>query len=185
MVPKTRAEAPVRSGGAKVLQAEGPWKGTIDAVRVRPFPNFIGKDIEDGKERGYSSGDGEILSIEIGSNVPLKEGMEDYGARKRFVDFVIRDGTATVSDVIPEDSWQMQRSAALLANLALALGATEELTDDQENVFVVTSEDFLETLKGEGFNSQIVGYTVAHRPWTSKEGKKGTDDEVTEFFTAV
>jgi len=186
MVPKSRAEAPV--GGGKTIQAEGDWKGVLQAVRVRPFPDFIGRDISDDKNRGYASPDGEILSIEIGDNAPLGEGMEDFGARKRFVDFVIRDGDVGIDAApdIPAASWQLQRSAALLANFALALGATDEVTDEAGDVFVATAEDFLDQLRDEELNGATVGYTISHRKWTSKDGaKSGTEDSVTAFFTAV
>lgn len=190
MVPKRRAETPVGSG--KVTQAEGAWKGTIDEVRVKPFPEFIGKDIEAGRQRGYKSGDGEILSIEVGGQTPL-DGQEGVGGRKFFFDFVTRDGDVEISagPDIPEESWQMQRSAALLTNLALALGETEDVEIEGE-MYVQTKEGFLDSLKAGEYNTREIGYKLFHREWASKEKKadgtplkSGTEVKVEEFFAAV
>mgnify|MGYP001569390122 CR=1 FL=1 len=189
MVPKKRAETPI--GGGDFTWPKGAWKGVIDTTNVRAFPDFIGRDIEaaqaNGKKgRGYASGDGEILSLQVGSNVGLGE-QEDVGARKFFIDFVIRDGDVSVEagPAIPEASWQMQRSAALAANLAISQNAVEEVEFEGETM-VATSESFLEDLKSGAYNGTTIGYDVATRPWTSKDKTKtGVNVEVTGFFTAV
>jgi hypothetical protein len=195
MVPKRRAETPV--GNGKFTQAEGSWKGTLDAVRVKPFPEFIGKDIDAGRQRGYVSGDGEILSLEIGGQEPL-DGQEDAGNRKFFVDLVIRDGDVEISagPDIPEKSWQMQKSAAMLANLAISLGEVEDVevegADGKSEVYVQTKEGFFEALQEGVYNDRLLGYRLRHRNWTSKEKaadgspmKSGTEVILEEFFTAV
>jgi len=103
------------------------------------------------------------------------------------IDAVIRDGNVTVDagPAIPSGSWQMQRSAASLANLALALGLTDEVELDGQTM-TVTAEDFLTQLQDEALNGSTVGFTIYHRNWTSKkDGKTGTSAELKEFFTAV
>ena len=190
MVPKRRAETPI--GNGKITQAEGQWKGTLDEVRVKPFPDFIGKDIANGAERGYVSGDGEILSLEIGGQTPL-EGQEECGRSKLFIDFVIRDGDVEISagPDIPEASWQMQKSAAMLANLALSMDETEDVEVEGE-MYVQTKEGFLDALKAGEYKNRVLGYTISHRKWTSKtidpstgKAKTGVEVQVREFFTAV
>lgn len=185
MVPKARAEAPNQGGGESVFP-EGSFVGVIEKVVVRPFPEFIAKALADGaSNRGYSSGDGEILSIWLSDNTPVGDASSP-GARKMFVDFVIRDGKAEISDgnAIPEASWQMQRDAALLTNLALALGATEEVTYEGET-YLVTTDGFLQQLIEGDLNGSKVGFVTSHRKWTSKAtGKSGTEVRTTEFFGA-
>ena len=195
MVPKKRAETPV--GGGDFTWPKGPWKGIIDTSTTRSFPEFIGRDVEaaargNGKPRGYASGDGDILSLQVGSNTGLA-GQDDVGARKFFMDFVIRDGDVSVEagPEIPEASWQMQKSAALLANLALALNATEEVEYEGQTM-ISTAESFLEDLKSGAYNGTTIGYETSQRSWASKEKgsdgkplKSGVNVEVTGFFTAV
>jgi hypothetical protein len=180
MVPKAKMEAPT-TGDTPF--AEGDFIGVIEEVRIRTFPDWI----DPSQNRGYASTDGEIVSIQLGSNTNTTPGGANVGGRKMFVDFVTRDGDVEVSagPDIPEASWQMQRGATMLARLAAALGATEEVELDEET-YVTTSDDFLDTLRAGGFNGQKVGFTVAHRKWTSKDKTKtGTEASVREFFQAV
>ena len=183
MVPKSRAEAPA-SGGDNPFPS-GAWEGTIEEIRVRGFPDFIGKALSEGAtNRGYTSGEGEILGIQFGDNSPLED-QGDVGARKMFVDFVTRDGNASIEDAnaIPESSWQMQKDAALLTNLALALGATEEVEFEGET-YVETTPDFVDQLRNGDLKGTRIGFRVSHRNWTSKDKKKsGTEARVVEFFT--
>lgn len=182
MVPKARAEAPA-AGGDTPFPA-GAWEGTIEEVRVRGFPDFIAKAIAEGAtNRGYATGEGEIIGLQIGHNTPLED-QGDVGARKMFVDFVTRDGKAQIEDgnAIPDTSWQMQKDAALLANLALALGATEEVEFEGET-YVETTPDFVQQLRDQDLNGTRIGFRVSHRKWKSKDGSKsGTEARVVEFF---
>src|SRR5690606_7321809 len=175
MVPKARAEAPT-AGGDNIFP-EGLWSGALEEVRPRPFPDFIARDIADGKtNRGYTSGDGEIFGLQFGSNESL-EGGPDVGSQKVFVDFVVRDGKVEITDAaaIPDTSWQMQRSAALLVNLALALGATNEVEYNGQT-YLETTPDFLDQLRNGDFKGARVGFRVVHRKWESKAtGKSGTE----------
>lgn len=182
MVPKTRAETPIGGGDRKF--PEGDWKGKIEEVRIRSFPDWI----DPSAGRGYASATGEIVSIQLGSNVALEAGQEDAGNQKHFVDFVTRDGQVSVEagPDIPEASWQMQRSAALLANLAIALGETNEVEFEGE-VMVETAEGFLDTLREGGYNDRDIGFSTYHRNWTSKTdpSKTGTEVVTSAFFVAV
>lgn len=188
MVPKARAESPTQGGGSKFVLPEGNWLGTIEKVTVKAFPDFI--DPVGRPTSGYASKDGEILGIQFGSLQGLDEGAPQGINNKFFFDFVTRDGAATVEagPDIPEKSWQMQRSATFLANLAVALGATEDV-EYEGQTYVRTTDDFLQQLRDGDFNGATVGFNVYHRTWQKKEGgvvtKEGVNVELREFFQAV
>ena len=177
MVPKSKAETPI--GGGDRLFPAGTWIGKIDQTYVQDFPEWVTE------KQGYGSKEGEVVSVQIGSARPLGEGQEDAGNQKFFVKFVTRDGEIEVSagPDIPGGSWQMQRSAAQLTNLALALGQTEEVQMEGET-YVVTSDSFLDDLRSGALNNAEVGFTTFHRAWKSGT-KSGTSVELKEFFTAV
>lgn len=179
MVPKTRAETP--TGGGDRVFPEGSFIGTIDEIYEQGLPPWAG----DATNNGYASADGEVVSIQLGSNRSLDEGV-DVGNQKMFVKFVVRDGSVTIDagPNIPDASWQMQRDAALLTNLALALGATEEVEGTDGETYISTTDDFLDTLRSGGFVGQNVGFTTYHRNWT-KGDKSGTEVRLSEFFEAV
>lgn len=177
MTPKAKATTPVQGG--KSVFPEGSYQGSLEEVRTRAFPDWIRTD----NNSGYSSADGEIVSIQIGGNTPTEGAYDDPGNMKMFVDFIVRDGNYTIDQgtEIPETSWQMARDAALLTNLALALNLTEEVTDEAGNEFLVTPDDFIEQLQSGAINGTAFGFTTNHRKWSSK-GKTGTEVTVTEFF---
>ena len=184
MVPKARAEAPV--GGGEFTFPEGSFIAEIEQVRTKPFPEWLAG------RAGYASSEGEITSIQLGAITPT-EGDGNVGNRKFFIDFTTRDGEVSVEagPDIPEVSWQMQKSAALLTNLAQALGATDEVEMEGET-YVVTTDGFLEQLKSGELSGSRVGFTTFHRKWTSKTAKNadgtsksGTEVRVQEFFQAV
>ena len=181
MVPKSRAETPTTGGNRPF--PEGSWIGTIEETRVRNFPDWV--DPVGRPKGGYTSTDGDILSIQLGNNRDIDGNNSEVGNQKMFVDFVVRDGAISVEDAeIAEAAWQTQRAQTLLANLALALGATSTVTDDDGNEFVVTSEDFLSTLMSGGYANTEVGFTTYHRNWECG-GKSGTNVVLREFFQAV
>jgi hypothetical protein len=186
MVPKSRAEAPNAGGGDSVFP-EGSWIGEIEKVEIKALP------FTPGPGQGYlTPEDIEITSIWFGANASA-DGEGECGQRKFFFDLVTRDGTVMIEGGpdIPKDAWQLQRSAAFLANLAAALGATEEVTY-QDELYVTTTEGFLEQLQAGDLNGSRVGYEVKHREWVSKRSKnadgtakKGVSAELQEFFQAV
>jgi len=187
IIPSSQATAPVGEGG-DTLFPKGEWQGTIDEIRVRDLPPWA-----DTPGRGYASEDGEVLSIQIGSNSPLN-GQDDIGAKKHFVDLVIRDGEETPEtvDVMERkcESWMLQRGTRMLVNLGMALGETEELEDENGKAMTVVAEDFLENLKTGAFDGTDVSYEISHRPWSSKDDngavvKSGTEVITKEFFQAV
>lgn len=177
MVPKSRAETPV--GGTSRIFPAGQWIGKIDEVYVQTFPTWATPN------QGYASAEGEIVSVQLGEARALGEGQEDPGNGKFFVKFVTRDGALEIEagPDIPDASWQMQRSAAQLANLALALGQTEDVEMEGET-YTVTSEGFLDALRSGELNGTEIGFTTFHRSW-KKGDKSGTNVELKEFFTAV
>ncbi len=188
MVPKSRAEAP--TGGGNRLFPAGEYAGTIEEVRTRPFPDYV--DPVSRPKGGYASSDGEILSIQLGENRALNNESADPGNQKMFVDFVIRDGDVAIDSGpnIDDRSWQMQRSATLLTNLALALGATSEVTGEDGDTYVVTVDNFLSELRDGNLNGTNVGFTTYHRPWEKKNEagdvvKSGTDVHLSEFYETV
>ena len=180
MVPKSRAAAPVGSG--QFTFPEGLWNFTLDETYVQELPPWAGTP-----GRGYSSDEGEVISIQFGSARALGENQGDPGNGKLFVKFVTRDGEIGIEagPDIPDTSWQMQRDAALLTNLAIALGQTEDVTLDGEE-YTVTSDGFLDALRDGSLKGTEVGANVFHKPWKSKDGSKsGTEVLVKEFFPAV
>lgn len=180
MVPKARAETPV--GGGQFVFPEGSWVFTLDETYAQTLPPWAGTP-----GRGYSSADGEVLSIQLGSARAFGENQGDPGNGKLFVKFVTRDGDVeiTAGPDIPDTSWQMQKDAALLTNLAIALGQTEEVEMDGET-YIVTSDGFLDALRDGTLKGSEVGANVFHKAWKSKDGSKsGTEVLVKEFFTAV
>ena len=96
MIPTSQAEAPVGDGGGDVFP-KGSWCGTIDAVHIQDLPPWA--DIEG---RGYGCNDGEVLSIQIGTNRPL-DSQDGCGEKKHFVPIVVRDGDKTCETVDVSD----------------------------------------------------------------------------------
>jgi len=181
MVPKSRAEAPVGSGGSFVFPA-GSWIVNLDETYVQDLPPWAGTP-----GRGYSAADGEVISLQFGDARGLDEKQGDPGNGKLFVKFVTRDGDIDIESGpnIPDASWQMQKDAALLTNLALAIGQTQDVEMDGE-IYTTTNEGFLDLLRSGGLKDTKVGVVVYHKPWKSKDGSKsGTEVLVREFFTAV
>jgi len=186
MIPTSQAEAPV--GDSNNVFPKGSWCGTIDSVRVRELPPWANID-----GRGYSCDDGEVLSIQFGTNRPL-DGQDECGEKKHFVDFVIRDGEETSETVDVMDRgvscWQLQKGTRLLANLGAAMGQTEVLEIEDGTSMTVVAEDFLDNLKSGAFDNEEVSFGVFHKPWTTKvengeTPKSGTEVITKEFFQAV
>lgn len=183
MVPKTSVDAAREPRQANF--PEGSWVLTLEEVRERSFPDFVAKNVAAGKNSGYTSGDGEILGLQFGSARSVDDPSVTTN-QKHFIDLVVRDGNATIEDGpnIPDSSWQMQNSAAMLAMLAQAVGATEEVTDENGDTFYALTDDFLDQLRDGAFIGQDFGVTTWHRKWTSGD-KSGTEVKTREIFQAV
>ena len=184
MVPKQQAETP--SGGGDQPFPAGNWIGTFEDATTKGIPPFL--EGESFPTRGYVSEDTEIVTLYIGQNRPL-DGQDDVGERKFFVDLVTRSGDVDWTNVDYNagkgyPAWQVQRSARLAMNLAMALGLTETVTDEEGNEYETIGEDFLDTLRSGGLNGTEVGYEVRHRNWKTKE-KSGVEEQIAGFFTAV
>ena len=187
MIPTSQAEAPVGDGGSDVFP-KGSWCGTIDQVRIRDLPPWA-----DIAGRGYGCDDGEVLSIQFGTNRPL-DGQDACGEKKHFVDFVIRDGEETLEtiDVTDRgsDCWQLQKSARMFANLGAAMGQTEILENEEGESMTCLADDFLDNLKSGAFDNEEIAFNVFHKSYVKKAQNgetPGTGTEVVtkEFFQAV
>lgn len=200
-VLKQQAETPVQSGDRKF--PKGIWLFEIlqpTKERTRPTPDFMhnaeataeqnAKLPEDKQKSPRVAGDtGLILSLWLGNAEPKGEGQDNPGKQIFFQDFVIRDGDIDIMDLDPdapgEAGWQIQRDARLLANLAIALGATTEVSEGDQT-YVELAGNFVEMLQDGDFDGQKVVAEVQHSPWKNAvSGKSGVNVEITRFTPAV
>jgi hypothetical protein len=181
-VLKQQAETPV--GGGSKLFPKGKWLFTL----ISPAPEFMHNAATTAADKTprASGDDGEILSIWLGNAQPVGDGQQDSpGDMKFFQDFVIRDGDVEIGSLDLDNAgsagWQIQRDARLLANLAIALGATTEVTQGKLT-YVEVVENFVELLKEGSFDGQQVIGTVEHEAWSNKtSGKSGTNVFISGF----
>lgn len=178
-IPKRNTES-LRGSGDQPFGA-GQWVGTIEEIFIK---DDLPSDNEGKPFAGYASTEGEEISIQLGSNTPL-DGQEDVGNRKFFVQITTADNGLTLATVDTTERkaphWKLQRSVALTANLAIALGYVE---DDGENVTV--REDFIDALKDGAFKDQKIGFVVYHRKGKKNaEGKVPLYDAIDTFFAYV
>jgi len=187
MVPTDQAEAPV-GDGVDTPFPKGQWQGEICGIHMGDLPPWVGTE-----GAGYvaeNPEDGVVLSIELGNNKSL-DGQDSFGYdRKHFVPFVIKDGDETLETIDVSDrkskSWQLQRSARLITNLAMALGETEELETEEGVMMTVVAEDFLDNLKSGVFNGGTeIAFTTTHKNYKSREGEAKVEVITKEFFQAV
>lgn len=164
---------------------EGAWQGTIEEVRTRTLDFLQSRTPEQITRQGYTSPDVTVFSLQIGNNRSLQDA-DGVGNRKFFTpDIVLQDGDWSVEDFeFPADAWQLRRSQNVLTNLAIALGQAERVETDQGPSYAV-AEGFLTALLDEQFDGSDVGFIVYHRPWTSKNGKSGTEELVQTFTSPV
>lgn len=176
MIPVEQAENPAGTGGTFTFPA-GPWTGKIDTVRSRGIPT----DSSGRAFSGYSSTDGEVFGLQLGNNEP-GDGQDEVGATKMFVDIAISDGDLDLSnvDITTRDApfWQLQRSAKLFVNLAIALDAADMIEANGSSVWSV-GETFVEDLRSGKYDGVNVGFEVGHT--TSKKNGK-TYANVVSFF---
>ena len=168
----------------------GPWIGEFEDVEVRSLPDW--SEWKKPESSGYESTDGEELSIQIGrnrfaGNVPSGEEAPTVGEKKKFFNLVLRDGNRTVEDVDVDarsvSYFKLQKSARMLANLAIALGWTDEAGDSIE-----VRDGFVDALRSGAFKGDRVGFTIYHRGYntTNPDGSKGRGiaEEIEGFFAA-
>ena len=167
---------------------EGTWIVALEEVREKGFPEFIGANVAKGVNAGYTSGEGEILGLQFGG-ARSADGTDDTN-QKLFLDIITRDGEISVEagPDIPESSWQMQRSATIMALLAQACGATEDVPYEGKT-YTKTTDDFLEQLKAGEFNGTSFGVETYHRTYKRRDDapneKTGVEVVVREIFQAV
>jgi hypothetical protein len=176
LVIPTREAETLRNDSSNRLWPVGAWKGTIESSDMRDLP----RSSKTGELfKGYVGPEGERLALVIGENVPL-DGQGEVGGQKQFVDLVFVDGPysleTTPYDSIPDEAWQLKRSARYVANLAAALGQITMLDDERAAV----NDGFLEALKSGAYNGQEIGYVIYHR--TGKD--KVTRAEIEMFIAA-
>jgi len=181
MVPKSSIED--FSTPRSATFPEGTFVVVLEETRERSFPDFVGENVAAGKNTGYASGDGETLGLQFGGARDVTKPANTSNL-KLFVDIVTRDGTTTIEDeTIPEKSWQLDRSRTLLAMLAAAFGATEEV-EFEGKTYEAIAEGFLEALRRGDYRNAEVVVTTYHRNWKKGE-KSGTEVRVREFLQAV
>lgn len=138
----------------------GPWVGTIDYARSKDLPsNEKGEPF-----KGYTSTEGEIIAIRMGSNEPL-DGQESVKNRKFFVDLCIADGEYDMTNIDLADrehkAWQLQNGVRNLMRLAIALGSAQLEGDNGSSRWVI-SEGFVDSLRAGEFDGTRVGFEVRH-----------------------
>lgn len=169
MLPVDQVDSTPNSDNKDFLFAPGPWTGRIEITRSKGIPTD-----KDGKPfAGYTSADGEVISIQLGSNAHVEgEQQDEIGNRKMFHDFAIECGGASIADMDLTErnspNWQLQRSVRSLTQFAIALGQAEQVEDESGNAFWAVSPDFVDNLRNGDFDGRSVGYTVAHRSTKSK-----------------
>lgn len=160
----TRNLESLRPQEVKFVWPEGAYRGTLESVERKDLPSTAAGE----PFKGYLSAgnEGERLAIKLGDITPL-ESQGDVGARKWFVDLVIKDGTFTYGDydVLPKDAWQLKRSAEVIANLANAL---DQGTVDGNNF--VMNDGFVEALANGDFDNTEIVFVVAHSKKKDKDG---------------
>lgn len=185
-VLKQQAETPVQAPGNRPFP-KGVWKLEILAPTndpVRPTPDFMhNADTAGDKTPRVAGVTGEILTVWFGNAEALAEGQDNPGKQIFFQDFVVRDGTVDIMELDVDNpgeaGWQIQRDARLLANLAIALGATVENGD-----YIELAPNFVEMLREGDFVGSSVVAEVSHRAWKSASGKSGTEASITKFTAA-
>lgn len=201
-VLKQQAETPVQQQGSRLFP-KGIWRFELlkpTGDRCRPTPDFMhnaeetaaanSKLPEDKQKSPRIAGDtGEILSIWLGNAEAQAEGQDDPGRQIFFQDFVIRDGLLEIMeldvDAPGNAGWQIQRDARLLANLAIALGATVDVTEGDQT-YVSVADNFVQMLQDGEFDGQHVVAEVQHQPWKNKQsGKSGVNVLITQFTPAA
>lgn len=184
---KQQAETPVQNGKREF--PKGVWLFellTPTGERTRPTPDFMhNADTTPADKTARVAGDtGEILSLWLGNAESQAEGQQDPGKQIFFQDFVIRDGITEIMELDVDEpgdaGWQIQRDARLLANLAIALGAT---VDDGD--YVSVADNFVQMLTDGEFDGRRVVAEVRHDAWKSKtSGKSGVNVSIVQFSEA-
>lgn len=177
MIPVDQVES--TTGSDEFLFAAGPWTGKIEITRSRNIPTSR----EGTPFAGYSSKDGEVLSIQLGDNSHVEGEQQDaVGNRKMFHDFAVEVGATSLWEIDPSErnspNWQLQRSVRHVTQLAIALGQAEQVEDDN-GTFWSVDETFIDNLRSGEFDGRTIGYTVAHRP------NKGKNKEQRPIFANI
>lgn len=152
----TRQVENLRGSDSEKIFGAGSWRGKITQVDMKDLPAR-----SDGTPfAGYQSTEGQRLAIRIGNNQPM-EGQDEVGGMLWFEDIVLQDGELDIYsiDVTAKGhpSWQLQKSARKLVNLAMALGQTEE-----QDGSVVVNDGFVESLAAGEFNGTDIGFVIYH-----------------------
>lgn len=183
-VLKQQAETPVQAAGNRPFP-KGVYKFEIlkpTGERTRATPDFMhnAETTPEDKSPRVAGETGEITSVWLGNAESMAEGQDNPGKQIFFQDFVTRDGITEIMeldvDAPGNAGWQIQRDARLLANLAIALGATTE-----EGDYVEVAPNFVEMLHAGDFDGQHVIAEISHRAWQSKTGKKGVEASIVQF----
>ena len=165
ILPSRQAESLRNTSDTRPLKPAGQWEGTIESAEVRTGPPINNKTGD--MLKGFVGPEARRLTITIGDNKPL-DGQQDVGGQKEFLDIVLEDGPyslrETAYDDIPDEAWQLQRSARIVANLAVARG--EITMADEENARV--NDDFLDKLEEGDYVGETIRYAIYHRKGRDK-----------------
>lgn len=166
--------------------AEGAAQGTVEEQRIRPLEYLDGKSDADLSKQGFTSSKVQAVSLQIGG-IKALEG-QDIPENKKFFtpDIILSDGGLEIDMEVPDEAWQLQRSQKAAVNLAAALGFTDIVVENGEEVFIV-QPTFWELLKGEegGLKGQQLGFVVYHRTYKTRKGEERVGEEVSTYLPAV
>jgi hypothetical protein len=169
-----------QTGGNNTIFPAGPWQGKIDRVESKEIPT----DQAGNPFSGYTSAEGEVLSIMLGDNEP-QDGQDSVKARKFFVDIPVSVGDLDLTTVNTSEfgypDWQLQIGARRHMQLAIALGAATLTGANGDQQWAVDS-DFTDQLRSGVYDDMIVGYEVNHRK--TKSDKTPVVAELGTFFSA-
>ena len=158
-----------------------------------PFPKgvFIGT-IEAAKTDWSQDQTKMVVLVTLTNNSPADSESPQVGARKKMQRIQIidrlKDAKESVALVDVTDfndisvPISIQRSATLVTQLALALGAAKAVEGGDVDL---DTEQFLEALTSGAFNGREVVFEVNHREWKSKTtGSSGVSDDIVHFASA-
>lgn len=150
----------------------GVYRGRLDSAAER-----VQKD-KDGNEKAV------FVDVVFRDNVTI-DGVASVGARPYRQSFAIIMNGQSLTDITEyseETPFLLRRSAGLLAQLALALGAASRDSDTNDVLFDINA--LLEDLQHGVYKDKMVMFEVQNRAYKRKDGTPGMDDSALRFAQA-